>query len=271
MVGADVPASTETDHTIGQRLISSNTQLTAIRYYSDTEQRSNITIANAQTKQIKTVTFENIGLDGLYLVAWSPDNKYLYVSGGMWEFTAPAALWKVDVATGAKTKYSNLTGFRFPIMAYPAHDVAYVLKDFDGDDMFNPTTRPISLYQFSLSNPAAPTVVATEQAQVAFSSLFRIQNNLFYQNQIAEENNEIKKYNLDTQSAGTLAKGDVWLLAHSENEPWMVIYNNDRYEIISTTGGKTYDIGKGAMSFGMRVPEDATEYILNIIGIVPKQ
>ena len=78
----------------------------------------------------QTYTFSGNGINGYYLVTWSQDGRYIYVAGGLYEFSAPAKLWRVDRQNKKITYYDQLTGMVFPVFISPKYNVALV-RDAD--------------------------------------------------------------------------------------------------------------------------------------------
>lgn len=66
--------------------------------------------------------------NGVIIDSWSQDSRHLYVAGGIYEFYAPAKLWRIDIEDEKIEKY-NLDGFNFPVHIYPDQNVAFVEKN----------------------------------------------------------------------------------------------------------------------------------------------
>lgn len=90
-----------------------------------------VEVYDIQSKKTKKYDFRKkvASLNGIYIDSWTLDSRYFYVAGGMWEFSAPALLWRVDMESKKIISYDNLKGMVYPITVYPDREVALVRDD----------------------------------------------------------------------------------------------------------------------------------------------
>ncbi len=108
----------ENDPQLGTRLQSPNRKLVAFVKYPDVGDASKIKphhvyVRNQKTKALRDythVSFPETRMGGIYPIAWSPDNKFLYVQSGSYEGPSQIRLWRITLSNGAIYEYRSLEG-----------------------------------------------------------------------------------------------------------------------------------------------------------------
>lgn len=132
-------------------------------------------------------------LNGIVINSWSPDSRYLYVTGGIYEFFAPAKLWRIDVEKG-KVKTYALDNLTFPVRVYPGYGVAFAAKSYESgmyDGNFvsagqaeNTTESKkitsLELYKIDLATGKI-SLFAREKALASFRNMFFNGKSVYYE------------------------------------------------------------------------------------------
>jgi len=211
----------------------------------------------------KEFSFSN-SLEGVYVAGWSPDDEFLYIAGGLYEFSAPAKLWRINTKNGDIKKYESINGLTFPVTIYPERKVAYV-----SNSGFNETVTEIDLYELNLERDVINKII-TETAIDAFSELRRIGDNLYYKTKETQSNSgSIKRVNVKNfqkdilEQGGSLStrQGGYLSIIGFANNKLLFFKDNDYYTMNITLGDKEF--------FGRRLGNNTAnvEYISTIIGV----
>lgn len=218
--------------------------------------------------EISGYDFSSAGIDGSFIAGWSPDSGSVFVAGGLYEFAAPAALTKIEVASNKATRY-DLGGFSYPVNVYPKERIA-LFRDksgFLGLDEEPKENVTISLFEMNLDSGDKKAVI-TEKATEAFYRIAKIGNDIFYLLSGIGVDRRLKKGNLATGETEVIHNGPAQILAYSEEEEYLVLRDNREYKIWFTASGRERFLGDGGGQIGFRVAADNKEYIADIVGVI---
>ena len=74
-------------------------------------------------------------MSGMYIDSWSKDSRYVYVAGGIYEFSAPAVLLRIDTEKKKVMSYEKLKGMVYPVTVFAEQGVAFVIdKEHFGEE-----------------------------------------------------------------------------------------------------------------------------------------
>lgn len=80
----------------------------------------NLEIVDIKTGDVENYEMTSSGLNGKFIDSWSSDSRYVYVAGGIYEFFAPAKLWRLDTKLKKLIFYDQLADKAWP--AFVSHD-----------------------------------------------------------------------------------------------------------------------------------------------------
>ncbi|TXH05368.1 MAG: hypothetical protein E6R05_02225 [Candidatus Moraniibacteriota bacterium] len=248
-----------------------------------------VEILDAETGETKTYDFTKQvnELNGVYVDSWSPDSRYVYVAGGIYEFAAPAKLWRVDVTSGTIKKY-RLDKFSFPVRVFPDRGIAlvteggckmmgYTISSGSVDELSDEAkaTCPMSLYSVNLDTGVI-SLISKEDAMYSFGNMFLWRDEIYHNTSYGYTNiNEdsyrnssvIKKIDLKTRTSSMYSEDESHVKLFIPKKDRAIMQLKDGYYIVSLeTGAKDY-IGKPhIMSHGAN--ELKKEIVTEITGLV---
>src|SRR3989344_1444876 len=269
------PSELERDDSAYNLMLSPNGQNIAFTR-SNGDAMTKIEVVNVQTGQSKVYEFPEVGLNGVSPVAWSKDSKTLYVSGGIYEFYAPAQLWQINMATQKISKYQGIEGYDYPSPVFPEDDVALMSNQSNSGNSINlgeenPKPKDKTLFALSLSTGKISQVV-TENAVYALGDMFRIGSYYIYSKYSTGDQASIKYKKLDLATKTSIALPNLdgmSFTAYSGDEGWLAGHDGKGQYVIRFLDSKNQAImGKSSSEQGSRVPTDNTEYISRIVGVI---
>lgn len=198
-------------------------------------------------------------LNGIRHGAWSVDGKTLYITGGIYEFSAPAKLWSIDVDSGKISEYDNLDGYFYPVYIFPEENIAYFT---DAEANFESENREISLYKMDLASRKIEKVY-TDKATWTFNNLKLIDGSLYYRAFYEDKGQVIVRLSGKQK--------EIFL----ENVTDLKVGTGPRFVATVDNGYFVFDLEKGISQL-IEVPTrydglpiiDKTEYFQNIDGII---
>jgi len=242
----------------------------------DHKESTKIDVQDTTTHTVKTYDFPETRLNGTYVAGWSPDDKKMYIAGGIWEFSAPARLWEVTLATGGVKEMPGLEDFSYPVRVYPEEGIAYLVK-YDRDDE---NIRSSHLYEYDLVSGSTRPIANADTA--TFSPLVKIGNAVWYpevEYLKSEKDPEqlidqwsLKIRDLSTGAVQTHIAQPVFD-GLSESEKWIVVFkpiseDAGSYRILFPEQNREVLIGEtSAGSTGYRPPLVGREYVSAIVGV----
>lgn len=229
-------------------------------------------------------------LNGIIIDSWSPDSDYLYVVGGIYEFGAPAKLWKIDVKNN-KVKDFNLDGLSFPVEIYPEYQIAFVSNRRDGDNMYagdfvssgsveevseeNKKLIDLELFKINLDDGEVSSFVK-EKALSSFRNLFFNGSHVYFESTygLAEINSDsfrnssvIKKVNFDTGKNRLYSDDEshIWLFVPEKNA--LILEEDKKMYYVNLEDDKRDLIGDVTINVA-GANKLNNEYIRNVEGLV---
>lgn len=105
------------------------------------------------------------GFNGIYVNAWKSDSKSVYIAGGIYEFSAPANLWRIDIGNPNPHHFKQFEGMVYPISINSDENVAFARdKDHFSE---NPSKDIITnLYMVDLTSEKKEKII-TESAYIS--------------------------------------------------------------------------------------------------------
>lgn len=229
-------------------------------------------------------------MNGVYIDSWSPDGRYLYVSGGLYEFLAPAKLWRIDIEKNAIKRY-NLKNLLFPVSVYPQYGVAFVTKGSCGDmksgnsvssgtaknlSEEDKTPCPFELYRVDLDT-GSMRLFLKEKALDAFRGMVFDGKFLYYEisdgfidipNGNAYRNiSSIKKVDMKTGMPYMYAKDESHTYTFVSSKNTTLIEINKQMFLVFLTSDKREYFGDVSTNVAL-VDEVGKEYITYVEGLV---
>lgn len=229
-------------------------------------------------------------LNGIIIDSWSPDSDYLYVVGGIYEFGAPAKLWKIDVKNN-KVKDFNLDGLSFPVEIYPEYQIAFVSNRRDGDNMYagdfvssgsveevseeNKKLIDLELFKINLDDGEVFSFVK-EKSLSSFRNLFFNGSHIYFESTygLAEINSDsfrnssvIKKVNFDTGKNKLYSDDEshIWLFVPEKNA--LILEEDKKMYYVNLEDDKRDLIGDVTINVA-GANKLNNEYIRNVEGLV---
>lgn len=271
----DLSKLEQDDTAYGMTLSPNGQNVAFIR--SNLEEMTKIEVMNVQSGKSKVYDFSETGRHGVLPAAWSKDSGTLYVSGGLYEFYAPAQLWRINIVTQGVSKYEGIDKYDYPSPVFPEEDVALMSNQSNqGRDINlgeeNPKPKDKTLFALNLSTSKVIPVVS-ENAVYAFGDIFKIGSYIIYSKYSAGDQKSIKykKLNLATKVSAALPKLDgITFSAHSGDEGWLAGHDieGSQFVINFLDSGKQFIVGKTGSEQDPTIPTDSTEYIREIIGVI---
>jgi hypothetical protein len=252
-----------------------------------------VIITNVSSGKTNEYDFrENVNsMNGIVIDSWSPDGRYVYVKGGIYEFAAPAKLWRIDVKKN-KIKSYNLDGFSFPVRIYPENNLALVTKGSpSGDSMFggnfvssgqisgvsdqNKILQNIELHKINLETGKISLVIK-EKALGSFRSLLFDGENIYYESTyelVDMERNSfrnssvIKKINLEKNKS----------ILYSDDESHIKLFIPERSAFLLENNKQLFytylkkderDLIGNVYTIVAKANQTGIEYTTDIIGLV---
>jgi hypothetical protein len=222
---------------------------------------NHVQVKNIENNDVRDYDFSKQGLNGVYAAGWSINSDSVYIAGGMWEFSAPAKLWKIDILNKSIKEYGGLDDLVFPITIFPNENVAFARSNEGFNEYKN---SKVNLYQIDLIN-GDKKVVANEDAISSFNYMAKIGNNLFFLvSKEGIDSQQLEKLDLKTGKISKLFDGPIRIHNYLANG-LIVLQDNSEFSIFFVDSEKKNVIGKGG-DIGMRVPTGSKEYVSNIVG-----
>ncbi len=238
---------------------SPDKRITASIDHSDLRGVATLTVVNNESN--KKYIFDDFkqSLNSIRYGGWSIDGKTLYITGGIYEFSAPAKLWSINVDSGQISEYDNLNGYSYPVYIFPEDNLAYFT---DAEPNFESKNRDVSLYKMNLDSRKIEKVY-TDNALSTFGDLKLIGDSLYYRASYENNSQVIVKLNDN--------KKEIFL----ENVNDLKLGTGPRFVAAVKNGYFVFDLEKG-LSELIETPArydgapiiDKTEYFHNIAGII---
>ncbi len=229
----------------------------------------NIRVKNLESGQSKDYNFSETGLNGAYIADWSEDSATLYIMGGIWEFSAPAKLWSINISQQTVKEYKGLEDFTFPVRVVSKRKIALLSNNSPSMGMDENSSSVVSLYSLDLQTEKK-TLIKEEKASWAFSPTVLVGDNIFYGVSPTEQRSEIKKAPLNGTASSVVYSGSLNLYETVVDDEWLLINDNGRFRIFSGLTGEEKFIGQGSPQLGFAVPRDGAEYVQGIVGVLKK-
>lgn len=252
-----------------------------------------VEILDAETGETKTYDFTKQvnEWNGIYVDSWSPDSRYVYVAGGIYEFEAPAKLWRIDVKSAVVKKY-GLDKFSFPVRVHADRGLAFVTERYRCNAMDTGYTTmsegsvealsdeykrtcPIMLYLVNLDTGVV-SLVSKEQAMYSFSNMFLWEDEIYHNTSYGYTNVDadthrstsvIRKIDLKTKASTTYSEDESHINLPIPKKDRAIMQLEDGYYLVSLeTGVKDY-IGKPEILVH-GANELKNEIVSQIIGLV---
>ena len=227
-----------------------------------------IQVKNIENNEVKDYDFSKQGINGVYVAGWSTDGNSVYIAGGIWEFSAPAKLWKIDMANKSVREYDGLDNLVFPVTVFPEENIAFARSGNGFGNGFNEAKNSeTKLYQIDLAS-GSKKVVATESAVSTFNNIAKFGQELFYLTYKEGVDRHLEKLDLGTGKISKVLDGPIEIKNHLPKGQ-LVLQSNNEYSIFFIDSEKKNLIGNSG-EIGMRVPTGSKEYVSGVVGWVKK-
>lgn len=213
-----------------------------------------VEILNVFTGKLETFDFQKEvnEMEGISIDAWSPDSETLYITGSIYEFSAPAKLWAIDVKTKKVKKYDT-KGYAYPVQLYPEKGVGLMTSGTCGMESNGSFVSSGSLDEIPLERKkfctfklaridlksGAVDTVTKEEAVASFRNLFLDGNDVYY-----EITDGFKAIDDDTyRNSSIVKKVDIYTgksVVYSEDQSHILLIFPNEKKIILEKDNKAY-------------------------------
>jgi hypothetical protein len=235
-----------------------------------------VEIENLNTNDVQTYDFTDQvhELEGVYIDSWDAGGENLYVAGGIYEFSAPAKLWKITPESQNVQSYPILDGKKYPVNIQHEEDLVFVTS---GEVPFEIEQRSdiqstISLIRLSTGD----TVMETTIKGVVSSLLFNADNKGYFISQVDEERQNLYTLNYDNYDID-LVKENIELLSPSRGyyDPttiddkisYIAYVENDTVIVENIQNGTSTEIGEASKN-NCNLDELGKRYVHSVDTIV---
>lgn len=143
------------------------------------------------------------------LDSWSLDGRYLYLTGGIYEFSAPAKLWRFDIRTGNFFSYDKINKFVWPVFVSPENNIALVRdNDWFGSETY--VGKKTKLYALNLITGNVSKIDEREGYLGQFLSSDTEDDNFYYTTGVESGDScsaDVYTVDLEKKSSSLLKKG----------------------------------------------------------------
>lgn len=197
---------------------------------------------------------------------WSPDSKSFYFSGGIYEFSARAALSKIDVENKSVVGYESLENLYFPVLVYPLEGIALVSDLSNHPDKND--LKDVNIYQLNLDDDTVKNIII-ETGVNYIRQITKLGNNIYYYASKIDDstnNSLLRKFNVLTGEKSSIHDGQSEIKAVTDD--WFILQTNDEgyFFVDNASGNKTFMHQGNNVASG--IPQDNQEYVTEIIGIL---
>jgi len=240
----------------------------SILYDKSAEMPTIVEIYDTKTKKTDTYDFKSDSFNGTFIDSWSPDSKSLYAVGGIYEFSAPAKLWRIDVGSKEPYPYKQIEGMKYPVIISPENNIAFI-RDKDHFNEQSNGDLTTNIYSVDLANGTIKKVT-TENGFVSFPSIF-YGNNIYYH--VSQNSDDISQSSDIKILDAKKNKVDSFIKDAAITYPSFAFKKSETFAY--TQGGNTYistfNNPNNKTLLGKNQPRSCTdttpgtEYILNVL------
>lgn len=235
-----------------------------------------IEIHNLENKKVKKYNLKEYfnRMSGMYIDSWSSDDRYVYVAGGMYEFSAPAVLLRIDTEKEKIMQYDKLKDMAYPITIYPGKEVAFVR---DSDHFGESGVVDFSTNIFALDLKSGDINKIAKEKGIISSIVASYNNKAYYevyQSDDDYENGNIKYINISEKTTHEFLKKAVitnpvfkaWSYTFEDNEGVYFSFKQNNQLYISSFENPEQKKLVGTVDLGnCTLNQNGIEYIKDVI------
>jgi hypothetical protein len=242
-----------------EKMISPNKKYLATFKYSD-RGKNFFTLIDLE-KEIKKEYNSSKLSEHVVLSGWSKDNKYLFLQNGIYEFAAPAEIWKINL-NNKKVMNFNLSNLWAPVYFFLDYNVAYADDNKPyGDHKY------ISLYEINLDDKSVKKILTKNTSSI--TNVIRFKNYLYFQlsNHVSKEDKFIQLNLLNNQEK-EIYNERIKIIDYSLEEKWVLLHTYNYVKILYLDNLKEIKIGETYKQGYFRPLIDGKEYIQQVVGVI---